>query len=323
MNRLQNEQQKTSSVGVRIIKVYPAILLLIILLIVFSVIFPNRFLTAMNLTSILGQFVTIILFALGPSMVATIGSLDLTYVGIWMLGGMLVWHLTPSLGPLAIFIYPLLGLATGFLVGVIQVKAKIPSFILTLSLLAAYCGLTSILSGGYPRIVRGYEFLTAQLVPYIPTALLWTIPLIIIAIYIMKSTKIGIYLYAIGSNEEGARLAGINVDRYKILTFSMSGLLTGIGSIIQFQHLGGSVPLALNLNTMTLPLVAIVFGGTLLTGGSGGPDRTVYGTLAFVVLYRGLNLSLLAPEILQLIVGLLLVISIVVASRGLRGISIT
>ncbi|NLJ38757.1 MAG: ABC transporter permease, partial [Candidatus Atribacteria bacterium] len=195
--------------------------------------------------------------------------------------------------------------------------------ILTLSLFAAYCGLTSILSGGYPRIVRGYEFLTAQLVPYIPTALLWTIPLIIIAIYIMKSTKIGIYLYAIGSNEEGARLAGINVDRYKILTFSMSGLLTGIGSIIQFQHLGGSVPLALNLNTMTLPLVAIVFGGTLLTGGSGGPDRTVYGTLAFVVLYRGLNLSLLAPEILQLIVGLLLVISIVVASRGLRGISIT
>ena len=323
MNRLQTEQQKTSSVGVRIIKVYPAILLLIILLIVFSVIFPNRFLTVMNLTSILGQFVTIILFALGPSMVATIGSLDLTYVGIWMLGGMLVWHLTPSLGLLAIFIYPLLGLATGLLVGIIQVKAKIPSFILTLSLLAAYCGLTSILSGGYPRIVRGYEFLTAQLVPYIPTALLWTIPLIIIAIYIMKSTKIGIYLYAIGSNEEGARLAGINVDRYKILTFSMSGLLTGIGSVIQFQHLGGSVPLALNLNTMTLPLVAIVFGGTLLTGGSGGPDRTVYGTLAFVVLYRGLNLSLLAPEILQLIVGLLLVISIVVASRGLRGISIT
>jgi ribose transport system permease protein len=323
MNRLQNEKQKTSSVGVRIFRVYPAILLLIILLIVFSVIFPDRFLTAMNLTSILGQFVTIILFALGPSMVATIGSLDLTYIGIWMLGGMLVWHLTPSLGILAIFIYPLLGLATGLLVGVIQVKAKVPSFILTLSLLAAYSGLTSILSGGYPRMVRGYEFLTKEFIPYLPTALLWVIPLIVIAVYIMKGTKIGTYLYAIGSNEEGARLAGINVDRYKIMTFMMSGLFTGLGSIIQFQHLGGSVPLSLNLNTMTLPLVAIVFGGTLLTGGSGGPDRTVLGTLAFVVLYRGLYISLISPEILQLIVGLLLVLSIVVASRGLRGVSIT
>jgi ribose/xylose/arabinose/galactoside ABC-type transport system permease subunit len=172
-------------------------------------------------------------------------------------------------------------------------------------------------------MVRGYEFLTRELIPRVPTALFWTIPLIVIAIYLMRGTKIGTYLYAIGSNEEGARLAGINVNRYKILTFVMSGLFTGIGSIIQFQHLGGSVPLSLNMNTMTMPLVAIVFGGTLLTGGSGGPDRTILGTLAFVVLYRGLYISLINPEILQLIVGLLLVLSIVVASRGLRGVSIT
>ncbi|MDD3713814.1 MAG: ABC transporter permease [Atribacterota bacterium] len=323
MNGAQNGKQTIPPAWTRIFKTHPSIPLLIVLIAGFSIIFPNRFLTPMNLSSILGQFVTIILFALGPSMVATIGSLDLSYVGIWMLGGMLVWHLTPSLGIFAILIYPLLGFLTGLMVGTIQVKAKVPSFILTLSLLAAYSGLTSILSGGYPRMVRGYEFLTRELIPRVPTALFWTIPLIVIAVYIMKGTKIGTYLYAIGSNEEGARLAGINVNRYKILTFVMSGLFTGIGSIIQFQHLGGSVPLSLNMNTMTMPLVAIVFGGTLLTGGSGGPDRTILGTLAFVVLYRGLYISLINPEILQLIVGLLLVLSIVVASRGLRGVSIT
>ncbi len=323
MNNVQNGKQSMPPTLIRIFKNYPAIPLLIVLIAVFSIVFPSRFLTPMNLSSILGQFVTIILFALGPSMVCTIGSLDLTYVGVWMLGGMLVWHLTPIFGLFAILIYPLLGFLTGVLVGLIQVKAKVPSFILTLSLLAAYSGLTSILSGGYPRMVSGYEFLTKEFIPYIPTALFWIIPLIVIAVYIMRSTKIGAYLYAIGSNEEGARLAGINVDRYKILTFIMSGLFTGTGSIIQFQHLGGSVPLSLNMNTMTMPLVAIVFGGTLLTGGSGGPDRTILGTLTFVVLYRGLYISLLKPEILQLIVGLLLVLSIVVASRGLRGVSIT
>ncbi len=317
------KKHKTLLTVTRTIWNYPPLLITIVLFIVFSILFPDRFLTPINFSSILGQFVTLILFALGPSMVVTTGSLDLSYIGVWMLGGILVWRFTPLLGMAAILVIPLLGLMTGILVGIIQVKAKVPSFILTLSVSAGYAGLTSVLSGGYPRVVRGYEFLTAKLIPYVPTALLWTIPLIVVAVFIMRSTKVGAYFYAIGSNEEGARLAGINVDRYKILAFTMSGLLSGIGSIIQFQHLGGSVPLTLNMNTLIQPLTAIVFGGTLLTGGSGGPDRTIIGALAFAVLYRGLYISLINPEILQLLIGLVLVLSIVIASRGLKGVTIT
>ncbi|MDK2897226.1 MAG: ribose transport system permease protein [Candidatus Atribacteria bacterium] len=323
MNSSKKKGSEILLAGARTIRTYPPLLMIVVLFIVFSILFPDRFLTPMNLSSILGQFVTLILFALGPSMVVTTGSLDLSYVGVWMLGGILVWHFTPLLGVAAILIIPLLGLVTGIIIGVIQVKARVPSFILTLSVSAGYAGLTSVLSGGYPRVVRGYEFLTARLIPYVPTALLWTIPLIIVAVFIMRSTKVGAYFYAIGSNEEGARLAGINVDRYKILAFTMSGLLTGIGSIIQFQHLGGSVPLTLNMNTLIQPLTAIVFGGTLLTGGSGGPDRTIIGALLFAVLYRGLYISLINPEILQLLIGLVLVLSIVIASRGLKGVTIT
>jgi len=323
MKKTSHQKLLKWSMGVMVRKIDPTILILIVLVIAFSIIFPDRFLTPLNFSSILGQFVTIIVFALGPSMVATIGSMDLSYVGIWMLGGILVWHLIPVVGAPAILVYPVLGLATGLLIGIIQVKVKMPSFILTLSLLVAYSGLTAILSGGYPRIVRGYDFLTVRLIPYVPTTLFWSIPLIIAAVFMMRSTKIGAYLYAIGSNEEGARLAGINVEKYKILTFAMSGLLTGFGSIVQFKHLGGSVPIALNLNNMILPLVAIVFGGTLLSGGSGGPDRTILGALSFVVLYRGLHISLLPPEILQLVVGLVLVLAIVASSRGLKGVSIT
>ncbi len=301
----------------------PIILILAGLIAIFSICFPDRFLAPINLSSILSQFVTIILFALGPSIVATTGAMDLSYLGIWMLGGILLWYLTPIVGLAAIIIYPLVGVATGFLIGVIQVKAKIPSFILTLSLLVGYAGLTAILAQGYPHMVRGYEFITTQLIPYVPTELLLAMPLILAAVYLVKGTKMGVHLYAIGSNEEGARLAGINVDKYKILTFTLSGLLTGLGSIVQFQHLGGSVPLELNLNTMVSPLVAIVLGGTLLTGGSGGPHRTILGTLTFVVLYRGLYISFINPETLQLIIGLLLIASIIIASRGLKGVTVT
>lgn len=308
---------------IQTLKSHPVIIALIALIIMFSILYPERFLTPLNFSTVLRQFVTLTLFALGPSMVVVTGSLDLSYVGIWMLGGILVWFLMPVLGIFSILVMPLLGLVTGFLIGVIQVKAKIPSFILTLSLLVTYWGITAALSGGYPRPVREYEFITAPLIPNLPTAFLWSIPIIAAAIFIMKLTKIGTYLYAIGSNEEGAQLAGINVDKYKILAFTLSGLFTGIGLIILFPHLGGSAPIELNLNNVVGPLVAIVLGGTPLIGGSGGPQRTILGALTYAVVYRGLLLSLLHPEAVQLLVGLLLIVSIVVGSRGLKGVTIT
>ncbi|MCX7730504.1 MAG: ABC transporter permease, partial [Candidatus Caldatribacterium sp.] len=125
----------------------PVFFVLVGLVVLFSLLYPQRFLTGLNLTTILKQFVTLTLFALGPSMVVVMGSLDLSYVGIWMLGGILVWLLTPSLGLWAILIVPLLGLGTGLFVGVVHAKGKMPSFILTLCLLVVYWGLTAILSG--------------------------------------------------------------------------------------------------------------------------------------------------------------------------------
>ncbi len=315
--------KRITPVIIQTLKTHPVILVLIALVVMFSALYPERFLTPLNFSTILRQFVTLTLFALGPSIMVVTGALDLSYVGIWMLGGILVWLLMPILGMFSILVIPLLGLATGLLIGVIQVKAKIPSFILTLSLLVTYWGLTATLSGGYPRPVRGYEFITASLIPHLPTAFLWSIPIIIAAVFIMKCTRIGTYLYAIGSNEEGARLAGINVDQYKILAFTLSGLFTGLGSIILFQHLGGAAPVELKLNNMVWPLVAIVLGGTPLIGGSGGPQRTILGALTFAVAYRGLLLSLLHPEAIQLLVGLLLIVSIVVGTRGLKGVTIT
>lgn len=318
-----NRKRLIPQVVIPTLKTHPVILALIAFFVLFSVLYPGRFLSPINVSTILRQFVTLTLFALGPSIVVAIGSLDLSYVGIWMLGSILVWLLTPILGPVSILVFLLLGVATGFLIGIVQVKAKIPSFILTLSLLVTYAGLTAYLSGGYSRTVSGYEFITAPLIPRIPSAFLWSIPIIAAAVFIMKSTKIGTYLYAIGSNEEGAGLAGINVDRYKLLAFTLSGLFTGVGSIILFQHLGGSAPIELNLNTVVWPLLAIVLGGTPLMGGSGGPQRTILGALTFTVVNRGLVLSLLHPVAVQLLLGLLLIVSIVMSSRGLKGVTVT
>lgn len=305
------------------IKVPPVVWMLLFFLVVFTLLFPDRFLTPLSLSAMLGEFVTIILFALGPTIVAVVGSMDMTFLGIWMLGGILWWYLSPILGPAAVLVLPLLGLFTGWLVGTLLVRARAPSFILTLCLTALYAGLTARLAGGYPRLIRGFDFLTARVMPVVPTELLWSLPLILLAIGLMRWTPLGVRLRAVGSNQEGARLAGVNADRYRVIAFTLSGLLSGLGAIIQVKHLGGSVPLGLDMQMLVAPLVAIVLGGTLFTGGAGGPERTLLGTLAYVVLYRGLYTSFLRPETLEVLVGLVLVGAVIFASRGLKGVKVT
>jgi len=297
-------------------KDFPVVLIFIVFFAGFSILYPDRFLSSLNFAAMLRQFVTLMLFAVGPSIVMTMGSMDLTYVGVWMLGGALVWVLSPTLGIAAILVVPLLGVVTGLLVGIVQAKAKIPSFILTLSIMFTYWGLTALISGGVPRTVKGFEFITADLIPGIPTAFLWSIPIIAASIYIIKCTTFGPYLYSLGSNEEGAHLAGIDVNKYKILAYTVSGLFIGIGSMVLFQHMGGSVAVELSLNTMNWPLVAIILGGTPLMGGSGGPQRTILGALTLTVLVRGLNVAMLKPEAIQLLVGVMLIASILVGSRS-------
>lgn len=299
-------------------KAYPVLLIFIILFIGFSVLYSDRFLTGLNMEAMLKQFVRLMLFAVGPTIVMTTGSLDLSFVGIWMLGSVLLWLLFPIFGFVAILVFPILGVLTGLMIGVIQAKARIPSFILTLSVMITYWGVTARLSEGYPRTVKGFEFLTAKLMPVIPTALLWTIPILAVAIFLMKRTVLGPYFYAIGANEEGAHMAGIRVSRLKVLVFTLSGLFTGISSIVLFQHLGGSVPVELKLNTMNEPLVAIILGGTPLMGGTGGPQRTILGAITLTVLMRGLNVAMLPPQAIELLVGLMLIVSIIVGSRSLN-----
>ena len=307
------------------VKNYPVILILVGLVAIFSALYTKRFLSPVNFSATLRQFVTLMLFSIGPSIVMLLGSMDLSFIGIWMLGSVLLWILSPVIGPLSLLVFPLLGLATGFIAGVVHTKGRIPSFILTLAILITYWGLTVVLSGGYPRPIKGYDFITASVLPRVPTPFLWSIPIVLAAIIVVLRTRLGIYFWAIGSNEEGARLAGIDVDRYKTIAFMLSGTFTGIGSIILFEHLGGSAPVEFNMNNVVRPLVAIILGGTPLVGGSGGPHRTILGVFTFSILYRGLHLSPLRPEVIDLVVGIVLILSIIISSKSTRakGVDIT
>jgi ribose/xylose/arabinose/galactoside ABC-type transport system permease subunit len=303
----------------------PVSWLIIGLTILFATLYSESFLTGTNLESILKGFVITSMLSIGPTFVVLMGSLDVSYMGIWMFGGALVWLLFPYLGMASIFIYPIFGLALGFINGIVHVKSKIPSFILTLSMTAVLAYLTTVIRNIYGVLtlaVPEYRFLTGSLIQYVPTTFLLALPVFILSFFFMNFTKLGTYLCAIGSNEEGAELAGINVKKYKVLGFAVSGFLSGLGSIALYSYLGARAPVTLDLNEMIRGLAAIVLGGTPLVGGIGGPHRTLFGALAYVLIFNGLFLAGIDPNQFKLYIGLTLIAAVLIASRGLKGVLI-
>ncbi len=301
----------------------PIVLLVIALFIISTILYTDKFLSPPSIASILRMFSIVSLLSIGPTFVVLTGSLDLTYVGIWMFGGILTWLIFPYVGMPAILFYIIFGAFIGAISGLIFAKGKVPSFLLTLAMLAVLGYSTTAVSGGMPKAVPEYSFLKMKITPYVPSTFLLALPIIGVALYIFYFTKIGSYLCAIGSNEEGAQLAGINVTKYKILSFVISGLITGAGSMIIFVDLGCQSPIAIDMSRDVVgALVAIVLGGTPLTGGVGGPHRTLLGALAYVLLYHALIMSGLDPFSLRLAIGATLLAAVIVASRGLKGVII-
>lgn len=307
----------------KLIKANPAIWAILTLIAIFSAIVPEKFLSSGNLVAILKNFAVTSMLAVGPTFVILLGSIDVSYMGVWMFGGALVWLLYPYLGLASIIIYPIFGLLVGLFNGVVHVKARIPSFILTLAVTAVFAFLTTYvrnISGVLTLTVPAYNFLRESPIPYLPSPFLLALPVIVIALFLMFFTKLGTYFCAIGSNEEGTNLAGINVKKYKILAFTLSGLLTGLGSIAIFVHLGCQTRVDFDPSELIRGLAAIVLGGTPLAGGMGGPHRTLLGALVYVLIFNGLFLLPgVDPNHLKLYVGTLLLGAVVAASRALRG----
>lgn len=307
----------------RLVRGNPALWAIIGLMLIFSAIVPDKFLSTSNLIAILRNFAVTSMLAVGPTFVILLGSIDLSYMGIWMFGGALVWLAYPYLGLFSIFLYPIFGLLVGLFNGIVYVKAKIPSFILTLAMTAVLAFLTTYvrnISGVLTLTVPAYDFLRVSPVPYIPSPFLLAIPTIVLAIFVMFFTKLGTYISAIGSNEEGAKLAGINVARYKILAFMTSGFFVGLGSIAIFVHLGNQTRVDFDPSELIRGLAAIVLGGTPLAGGLGGPHRTLLGAMVYVLIFNGLFLLPgVDPNHLKLYIGTLLLGAVIIASKALKG----
>jgi ribose transport system permease protein len=285
---------------------------LFLLCVVLSILAP-RFLTVGNIGNLFWQATTVGIIAIGQTFVILTAGIDLSVGGIAaisaMLGGIILMHQGMGVGLAAIL---LTGIAVGLVNGFLVAYTQLAPFIVTLGMMSISRSLTYVSTNGHSLtgLPAVYRFFGAAQVFGIQFYTVVFVGLFIIGQVVLTKTKLGRFWYAIGSNEEAARLAGVSIRFYKSLAYVISGFLCAVGALILTSRLGAVDPdtgVGLELET----IAAVVIGGTSLSGGKGSLVGTFIGVFLITVLHNGLNLIGVSPFWQGSAVGAVIIVSVV------------
>lgn len=297
-----------------------AILIALAVMSIYYAIDARGFPTLENLTNILNQNSVYIILAIGQTLVILTAGIDLSVGSILALSAVVCadvskhtdafsYGLIPITSLVAIGLGGLIGAFNGTMVTVF----RIPPFIATLAMMTMARGMANIYCDARPIGHLPAEF------KLIGTASLGTVPapVFIMAVLaaalfvITRYTVFGRYIYAVGGNEEAARLSGINVAATKFWVYVISGMCAGICGLILASRLGSGDP-KLGMMYELISIAAVVLGGTSLFGGRGTVIGTIYGALFIGVLENGLLLKGVPTFFQWVIKGIVILIAVVV-----------
>jgi ribose/xylose/arabinose/galactoside ABC-type transport system permease subunit len=264
------------------------------------------FLTGQNLSNVLVQAVVLAIVAFGMTAVIISGNFDLSVgSGVGLVGvvaGLVMLH-TGSI-TLGIFAALGSGAGIGLVNGIVVTFFGVPSFIATLAMLVMANGAALAITNG--ETLFGFP---SALADFLSSSFLWIRISVWIAIavlfffYVLLShTRLGVELYAVGGNSEGARLSGLPVARLQTTPFVLSGLAVGVAGVTSVGRLNAAQPSAGSLLEL-YSVAAVVLGGTSLFGGQGSVVRTVVGIALISVIQNGLTLLNVNSDIQKVILG--------------------
>jgi ribose transport system permease protein len=264
---------------------------IIMMVIIFSAIEPI-YLSGGNLLDIFDQTVINGLLAVGITYAIITGGIDLSIGSIFAVvivitGDLLVRGMNPVL---AITVGAALGFVLGVVNGLLITKLKLQPFIATLGTMSAYRGIAYIYTGGWPVLDIPDNFrsmLAGDVVKDVPVSVIILIAFTIVSHIVLKYTKLGTYIFAIGGNEEATKLSGVNVDRTKILTYALCGVGAALAGMILLARLGSGEP-ATGQGYELNAIAAAAIGGASLAGGKGNMIATLLGAILLSALKVGL-----------------------------------
>jgi ribose/xylose/arabinose/galactoside ABC-type transport system permease subunit len=298
-----------------------AVLVFAVLLFVYYVSTAPRFFSVTNASNVGARTAPDIIMAVGQTLVIISAGIDLSVGAVVAFSGSLASVAYCYYG---VPVWPaiLLGLAAGALLGCINgliiTKGRIPDFIATLGMMVTARGLGLILTGGLPVP----SHLTAiTLKAYLPKEIIWMgsgnvlgfpagslIALLVVVAgwVILMQTGFGRALFAVGGNREAARVSGINVDRTKIMVYTLAGLLAAIAGLVLVGRMNSANALMAD-GAELQSISAVVIGGTNLFGGEGGVIGSLFGALIMGILRNVLNLHNMQDFAQRVVMGLLII----------------
>jgi len=211
----------------------------------------------------------------------------------------------------------LLGWLVGRFNGYAITKFNVPPFVATLAMLTIARGFTMLYTKGHPisNLGAGFAFIGSGSVIGIPVPVWIAILVVLFAVFITQKTKMGRYIYAIGGNEQAAKLSGINISKVKMTVYAMASVLAALGGIIVTARLNSAQPNA-GISYELDAIAAVVIGGTSLSGGKGTVWGTVMGAVIIGVLNNGLVLLNVSPFWQQVVKGAVILLAVIIDKMG-------
>jgi ribose transport system permease protein len=293
---------------------YGIVLALILMCVALASLSPI-FLRPQNLLNVLLQASINMIIAVGMTMVITQGGIDLSVGSIVALAGMICADLlVKGYGlPAALIAGLLVGLLCGLFNGVLITLIDLPPFIVTLGTMSAFRGLALLYNDGRPVFGLDPRFnqLLASSVGPVPRPVIIALAVAALFAFILRYTRLGEYTLAIGGSEEATRLSGVPVNRYKIIVYVISGVLSALAGIILAARLSAMDPTAGTAYELDA-IAATVIGGTSLSGGIGTIFGTVIGALLMSVLRNGMNLLNVQTYYQLLLIGAVIILAVIV-----------
>ncbi|WP_329350813.1 substrate-binding domain-containing protein [Streptomyces sp. NBC_01261] len=289
-----------------------ALTALIVLVIAMSAL-SGDFLTTDNLLNVGVQAAVTAILAFGVTFVIVSAGIDLSVGSVAALSAtVLAWSATQHGVPvfLAVVLAIATGIAAGLVNGFLIAYGKLPPFIATLAMLSVARGLSLVISQGSPiAFPDSVSHLGDTLGGWLPVPVLVMIVMGLIAAFILGRTYIGRSMYAIGGNEEAARLSGLRVSRQKLAIYALSGVFAAAAGIVLASRLSSAQPQAADGYELDA-IAAVVIGGASLAGGTGKASGTLIGALILAVLRNGLNLLSVSAFWQQVVIGVVIALAV-------------
>ena len=287
-----------------------------------------RFLRPENIFNILRNTSIVGVIALGMTFVIIGGGIDLSSGPVLATSGavlILLQRMVDANGnplvplPLAILICCLIAVGFGFINGIIITKAALPPFIVTLaigiiarSVTIYFCRGATIIGNRIPEFTR---IGNGSFFGFLPAPFVIVILLAIVLHIILKRSKFGTYVFAVGGNENTARFSGIKVDRIKIFTYMLVGLCTGVAATIEMSRMAAVAAVTSGQMYEFEAITAVIIGGTSLSGGKGRLVGTVVGFILLGVVNNMMIMLNISPYLSGAVKGAVILFAVLIQRR--------